>query len=52
MGMELNMDIWFGWTTCYIDPADWMPTDEETGYKASCFVLFTHIIWVGEIKRI
>ncbi len=42
--------MWFGWEKLYIDE-DGMPTEKETQWIASCFVLFTHVIYVGEMKE-
>ena len=28
------------------------PVEYATGYEASCFILFFHIIWVGEVKEV
>lgn len=47
---EYKMDIWFGWTEIYIDN-DGMPASKVTSFKASAFVLFTHVIYIGEVKR-
>lgn len=41
--------MWFGWSKLYID-YDGTPTEEETQWTASCFILFTHVIYVGEVK--
>ena len=45
------MDIWFGWLELYINDKG-MPVDYETDWKASCFILFTHVVWVGEVKPV
>lgn len=42
--------MWFGWQTLDIDE-NAMPCEEETGWVASCFILFTHVIYVGEVKQ-
>ena len=44
------MDIWFGWRELNIGE-DGMPTDIETGWVANCFILFTHVIYIGEVKE-
>ena len=44
------MDIWFGWSEIYIDDYG-MPSDTETNWKASAFILFTHVIYIGEVKE-
>jgi len=44
-------DIWFGWTECYID-SDGYPSEQKTKWKASCFVLFTHIIYIGNVREV
>jgi len=41
--------MWFGWKKLYIDN-DGLPVDYQTNWEASCFVLFTHIIYISEIK--
>jgi len=41
--------MWFGWKEIYIDN-DGMPSDIETEWKASAFILFTHVIYIGEVK--
>ena len=41
--------MWFGWEKFYIDN-DGAPVNYSTNWKASCFVLFTHIIYVGKIE--
>lgn len=41
--------MWFGWDELYIDE-DGMPTEHGTPWKASCFVLFTRVIYIGEVK--
>jgi len=43
------MGIWFGWRELFID-VNGYPTDEETDWKASCFIFFTHVIYIGEVK--
>ena len=45
------MDIWFGWKMLPIDKTG-MPTDRYTGWEASCFVLFTRVIFVGKVKPV
>ena len=42
-------NVWLGWCDIGIDE-DGNPTEEATPWKASCFVLFTHIIYIGEIE--
>ena len=42
--------MWFGWETISIDD-DGMPTEQKTDWEASCFVLFTYIIYVGKIEQ-
>jgi hypothetical protein len=37
-----------GFVTCPID-ADGMPCDYHTGWKASCFVLFFWVVFVGKV---
>ena len=44
------MDIFFGWTQLYIDD-NGMPSETQTKWKASCFILFTHVIYIGEVKE-
>lgn len=43
--------MWFGWQELNIDENGY-PTDKETGWVASCFILFTHVIYIGEVKDI
>jgi len=43
--------MWFGWSEVYIDK-DGMPTEEVTQWKASAFILFTHVIYVGEVTPV
>ncbi len=43
--------MWFGWKDVYIDNRG-MPTDIKTDWHAICFILFTHIIYIGEVKRV
>ena len=42
--------MWFGWEKLYIDE-NGFPAENETQWIASCFILFTHVIYVGEIKE-
>ena len=42
-------DIYFGWATHNIGE-DGMPCEEFTGWVASCFVLFTHVIFIGKVR--
>ena len=41
--------MFFGWKDLPIDK-DGMPSETRTGWVASCFILFTHIIWIGKVK--
>lgn len=41
--------MWFGWAEQNIG-ADGLPCEEETGWIASCFILFTHVIYIGEVR--
>ena len=43
--------MWLGWKKINID-SNGMPTDKETQWVASCFVLFTHIIYIGEVVNV
>jgi len=43
-------DMWFGWKELPIGQ-DGMPSDTKTGWVASCFIFFTRIIYIGEVKR-
>ena len=45
----MTRDIWFGWTEIYVNSAG-LPSDEVTPWRASAFVLFTHIIYIGKVK--
>ena len=42
--------MWLGWKELFIDK-DGMPTEIRTKWKASCFILFTYVVYVGEIKN-
>lgn len=44
------MNLWFGWTEIYVDD-DGEPSQVETKWKASAFVFFTHVIWIGNTWR-
>ena len=48
MTKEKEGAVWFGWRTLNVDEGG-MPTPELTPWKASCFISFTHIIYVGEV---
>jgi hypothetical protein len=41
--------MWFGWKELNIDK-EGFPTEYETGWRASCFILFAYVVYVGKIK--
>ena len=47
---ESEMNIWFGWTKIYIDDNGYH-SEEVTGWKASAFILFTHVIFIGKVEK-
>ena len=46
---EYTQGFFLGWKKLYLDQ-DLMPTPEKkyAWWTASCFILFTHIIWIGK----
>jgi len=40
--------MWFGWRTLNIDK-DGVPSQDKTQWQASCFILFTHVVYIGEV---
>ena len=46
----MNIDLWLGWKVVFIDKKG-MPSPDPTSWEASVFVLFTHIIYIGEVRE-
>ena len=42
--------MFFGWSKCYVDD-DGYPSENETRWIASCFILFTRVVYVGEVSE-
>ncbi len=42
--------MFLGWKVMNID-CNAYPTVDETGFIASCFILFSHVVYIGEIKE-
>jgi len=40
--------FFLGWKTLYID-LDGLPTMQKTEWRASCFVLFFWVVWIGDV---
>ncbi len=43
--------MFLGWKELFID-IDGMPSETETRWKASCFILFWFVIYIGEVKEV
>ena len=41
--------MFFGWQELYID-SEGFPSEQITPWVASCFTLFTHIIYIGKVR--
>lgn len=41
--------MWFGWSKIYVDD-EGIPSLEITKWKASAFILFTHVIYIGKVE--
>ena len=48
---NLGLTMFLGWKTIYIGD-DGMPSDSETKWIASCFILFVWVIYIGEVKMV
>ncbi|MCG7985044.1 MAG: hypothetical protein JAY90_20120 [Candidatus Thiodiazotropha lotti] len=42
--------MWFGWKRLPIGQ-DGLPSETKTGWVASCFILFTHVVYIGEVRK-
>lgn len=43
--------MFLGWRTIYISD-DGMPSEDETQWVASAFILFAWVIYIGEVRRV
>lgn len=43
--------MWLGWRTLHIAD-DGLPTEEATPWVASCFILLTHVVYIGKVRSV